>query len=99
MDGGGATARRRDARAPLLVLMTRAEKRRRAWAAIYGRAPRERGAARPYLGVRFDCCGAYSRVYRNRDHTAYEGRCPRCLRMLRIRIDPSGVPARFFRAW
>jgi hypothetical protein len=57
-----------------------------------------RGGARPYLGIHFDCCGVYARVYRNRDQTAYEGRCPRCLRRVRIVIGEEGVAARFFRA-
>ena len=61
-----------------------------------GDAPR--GGARPYLGIHFDCCGAYARVYRNRDQTAYEGRCPRCLRRVRVEIGEDGVDARFFRA-
>ena len=57
-----------------------------------------RGGARPYLSVHFDCCGVYARVYRNRDQNAFQGRCPRCLRRVRIAITEEGVAARFFRA-
>jgi len=55
-------------------------------------------SARPWVGVQFDCCGVYVRVYRNREATAYVGRCPRCLREARIRIGPSGSSHRLFRA-
>ncbi len=57
-----------------------------------------RRAARPFLGILFDCCGVYSRAYRTRDEARYEGRCPRCLRSVAIRIESGGVAARFFRA-
>lgn len=56
------------------------------------------GAARPYIGVLFECCGIYARVYRHADTPQYEGRCPRCLRPLRVRVGRNGVAARIFRA-
>jgi len=51
---------------------------------------------RPWVGIRFDCCGVYARVYRNADGTAYHGACPRCLRRVTLRVDPGGTDARFF---
>ena len=53
---------------------------------------------RPFIGVLFDCCGVYARVYRQPDQREYLGRCPRCLRTLRVRVGPDGTPARIFRA-
>lgn len=53
---------------------------------------------RPWLGLRFDCCQVYYRIYRNAQGTAYEGRCPRCLRAIRVAVGPGGSDQRFFRA-
>jgi len=54
---------------------------------------------RPFVGIMFECCGVYQRVYMNREGTAYEGACPKCGRRATIKIDPSGTNCRFFRAY
>jgi hypothetical protein len=61
-------------------------------------ARRQPGEARRFLGVHFTCCDIYSRVYVNRDETAYVGRCPGCARRITFQIGPGGTGARFFRA-
>jgi hypothetical protein len=52
--------------------------------------------SKPFLGVLFRCCGVYGRIYANARGSAYEGRCPRCMHPIRVRIDArTGVDARF----
>jgi len=53
-------------------------------------------AQRPWVGIRFDCCAAYTRVYRNSEGSAYEGQCPRCGKKVRLRVGEGGTDARFF---
>lgn len=54
--------------------------------------------SRRFVGVHFVCCDVYTRVYINRDATAYEGNCPKCAKRVRLRIGPGGTDARFFTA-
>jgi len=54
--------------------------------------------ARPFLGILFECCDVYTRIYLNRQKTAYEGRCPRCMRRLTVKCGADGCDERFFRA-
>ncbi|MCE9588954.1 MAG: hypothetical protein K8S99_00335 [Planctomycetes bacterium] len=54
--------------------------------------------ARPWLAVHWRCCHVYNRIYRNRDGSAYEGRCPSCGRPVRATIGAGGTDKRFFEA-
>ena len=53
---------------------------------------------RSFVGIHFACCEVYTRVYVNRDKTAYEGNCPRCSKPILIKIGLDGTDSRFFRA-
>lgn len=63
------------------------------------KVPTGKGLQKPFVGIRFACCGVYTRVYVNRTGTAYEGRCPKCSRSVRLRIGPGGTDERFFTAY
>jgi hypothetical protein len=51
---------------------------------------------RPYISVRFACCGVYQRIYRTADGQRYEGHCPKCAKPVRFKVGPGGTDARFF---
>lgn len=53
---------------------------------------------RPFIGILFECCDVYSRIYRQPDAREYRGRCPRCMREIRLRVASDGVSSRQFRA-
>jgi len=55
-------------------------------------------SGKKFLGIKFECCGVYARIYQNKDGTAYVGRCPKCMRPIRINIGAGGTNNRFFRA-
>jgi hypothetical protein len=58
-----------------------------------------KASARRFVGIHFACCDVYSRVYINRQETAYVGHCPRCMRRVELKIGPGGTDARFFTAY
>ena len=59
---------------------------------------RSRRKPRPFLGILFECCRVYVRVYKNAAGDAYVGACPRCLARLRVAVGTGGTSRRLFRA-
>ncbi len=55
-------------------------------------------SSKPFIGIKFDCCNVYNRIYINKEKTAYEGRCPKCLRKISVKISKDGASTRFFSA-
>ena len=52
----------------------------------------------PWLGVMFECCNVYRRIQKKQDGSAYEGRCPRCYRLVRVAVGEGGSSSRVWRA-
>lgn len=57
----------------------------------------DKNAPKKFLGIMFDCCGVYGRIYKNKEGTAYTGRCPKCMRPVNVKIGEGGTGQRFFR--
>lgn len=51
---------------------------------------------RQFVGIQFTCCQVYTRIYVNRQGTAYEGNCPKCSKRVTIKVGPGGTDSRFF---
>jgi hypothetical protein len=58
----------------------------------------ESNADKPYLGVTFECCQVYRRIYINQSGDEYVGRCPRCGQRVQFRVGSGGTNQRFFTA-
>jgi hypothetical protein len=59
--------------------------------------PKVKAKTRPFLGVMFECCRVYVRVYVNADRSAYVGRCPKCRKSVRFLVGEGGSGARFWK--
>jgi hypothetical protein len=73
-------------------------KRARADAVRNDESPMQSGTRR-FVGIHFACCDVYSRIYINRQETAYVGHCPRCSKRIELKIGPGGTDSRFFTAY
>jgi hypothetical protein len=54
-------------------------------------------STRPFVGIQWDCCSTYTRVYREPDGKSYLGQCPRCSKRVRLQVEAGGTDCRFFR--
>ncbi len=61
-------------------------------------ADRESFRGRPWLAVQWKCCSVYSRIYRNKAGTMYEGKCPKCGTPVSAKVGSGGTSKRFFEA-
>lgn len=68
------------------------------WQSAADAQPENAAQRRKYVGVYFDCCNLYARIYRNAAGTQYAGACPRCQARVELDIGPGGTSNRFFRA-
>ncbi|TVQ76087.1 MAG: hypothetical protein EA380_09380 [Phycisphaeraceae bacterium] len=51
---------------------------------------------RPWLGILFNCCHVYGRIYKSPDGSRYAGRCPRCAVEVSAKVGLGGTSRRFF---
>ena len=56
--------------------------------------PKAKGRA--FVGITFECCSVYRRIYLNADQSAFAGACPKCGKPVRIRVGPGGSKSRFW---
>lgn len=51
-----------------------------------------------FIGIMFECCNIYRRIYVNKEKNAYEGWCPKCGGEVKVGIGADGTDTRFFTA-
>lgn len=53
---------------------------------------------RKWIGIYFECCHTYARLWKNKSGDAYTGHCPSCAASISVPIGPGGTSSRMFRA-
>ena len=51
-----------------------------------------------FIGILFECCNIYRRIYISKEKNSYEGTCPKCNSEITVKIGPDGTDTRFFSA-
>ena len=59
----------------------------------------EKRKKREFIGILFKCCNVYSRIYINKNKTAFSGYCPKCGKKAEVKISPMGSKSRFFESF
>ena len=59
----------------------------------------EKSNKREFLGVLFECCNVYGRIYKSKDGSCYRGMCPKCMKSVTIKVQQGGSSERFFRSY
>lgn len=49
-----------------------------------------------WLGILFNCCHVYGRIYKDAANRRYRGRCPSCGTSIDVPVGPGGTSHRFF---
>jgi len=57
---------------------------------------KEKNGLRQYVGITFNCCNVYTRIYINKKRDAFVGWCPKCAKNVTIKISPDGEDSQFF---
>lgn len=60
------------------------------------RKNQELGNKAQFLGIYFECCSTYGRIYKDRSEKTYQGMCPRCGKKIVVPIGEEGTSSRFF---
>ncbi len=51
---------------------------------------------RPFVSMYWECCHVYSRIYKNKEETAYAGKCPKCHSPVSLSVGTGGTNQRTF---